>query len=218
MIKTAKKREYSTDYIISGRILTTPLPLSSMYRRVLIPIRSIEGAPECACIEDMPVVSRADCTTFNRDGLTACANNDLRSHYRGRMDSPGGDLDFNLVATCDNENAPITTDYAYVEEREVEDTYDEDDAVREILDSCEYNTYMCCWTENEGQGMQDNTDVCRVIDESGEITEYPGESEGDVHCHGFGWKRNDDFLTNKLPLYHYVINFDHADTRGYSGK
>ena len=164
------------------------------------------------------MVSRADCTTYSRDGLTACMNNDLRTHYRGRMDSPGGDLTFNLVTTCENENAPVTTDYAYVAEREVEATYDEDDAVEEVLEACEYNTYMCCWTENDGQGMEDNTDVCRVIEEAGEVIEYPGETEGDVHCHGFAWSRTDDFLTNKLPLYHYVINFDHGDARGYSGK
>lgn len=26
--------------------------------------------------------------------------------------------------------------------------------------SCEYNTYMCCWTENDDNGVEDNTDVC----------------------------------------------------------
>lgn len=174
-------------------------------------------APECGCIEHMPVVSRADCTTFNKDGLAACNKNNLRRHYRKRMESPGGTMDFNLVGRCDNANDPVTVDYSYTAERQVEDTYKDDD-VRAVLDECEYNTYMCCWTENDGEGMQDNTDVCHVIDEFGEITEYPGESEGDVHCHGFGWKETDDFLTNKLPLYHYVVNFDHEDTRGYYGK
>ena len=50
-----------------------------------------------------------------------------------------------------------------------------------IQDVCEYNTYMCCWTENDGNGMEDNTDVCRVLDspDVGETREYPGESEGE---------------------------------------
>lgn len=28
-----------------------------------------------------------------------------------------------------------------------------------VQDSCEYNTYMCCWTKNDN-GVEDNTDVC----------------------------------------------------------
>ena len=50
----------------------------------------------------MPVVSRADCTTYNRDGLTACRNNDLFAHYRGRLGRPNGIMDVNLVKQCNN--------------------------------------------------------------------------------------------------------------------
>ncbi|CAM9599361.1 unnamed protein product, partial [Laminaria digitata] len=33
----------------------------------------------CECIEKMPVVSRADCTTYSAQGLVACEDNDLRT-------------------------------------------------------------------------------------------------------------------------------------------
>lgn len=51
----------------------------------------------------MAVVSRADCTTYSSQGLAACENNDLRTHYENAMGSPGGPLEVNLVGTCDNE-------------------------------------------------------------------------------------------------------------------
>ena len=58
----------------------------------------------CECIEQMPVVSRADCTTYSSQGLVACEDNDLRTHYENEMNSPGGNIIFNLVETCDNED------------------------------------------------------------------------------------------------------------------
>ena len=63
---------------------------------------SIQGAPMCDCIENMPVVSRADCTTFSSKGLVNCERNDLRTHYYNEMRRPGGNIRFNLVETCDN--------------------------------------------------------------------------------------------------------------------
>ena len=65
---------------------------------------SVKGARMCDCIETMPVVSRADCTTYSSQGLVACENNDLRTHYYNEMRRPGGDIRFNLVETCDNED------------------------------------------------------------------------------------------------------------------
>lgn len=50
----------------------------------------------------MAIVSRADCTTYSVDGMVACENNDLRTHYEGAMGSPGGALTENLVGTCPN--------------------------------------------------------------------------------------------------------------------
>ena len=59
----------------------------------------------CGCIEDMPTVSEADCTTYDdepgREGrFKACTNNDLITSFEEHY--PGGALD-NLVGECDNE-------------------------------------------------------------------------------------------------------------------
>ena len=48
-------------------------------------------------------------------------------------------------------------------------------------------------------------------------TQYPGDTEGDVHCHGLVWPE-DASDTYIHQLAHYVQNFDHRDTRGYFGK
>ena len=65
---------------------------------------SVQGSHMCECLEKMPVVSRADCTTYSSQGLVACEDNDLRTHYENEMRSPGGRITFNLVETCDNED------------------------------------------------------------------------------------------------------------------
>ncbi|CAN0038717.1 unnamed protein product [Hapterophycus canaliculatus] len=156
---------------------------------------SVEGSPECGCVEEMPVVSDAACSWLGRPGIEPCPKN-LSRHYNNRLGAPKGEIDFNLVRECDNEDVP---DYDFR--------------------TCEYNTYMCCWTENDGQGMADNTDVCRVVDypAMGQTTEYPGESEGEVHCHGFVWPED---ATDKYIhlLAQFVQHFDHRDRRGYYGK
>lgn len=58
----------------------------------------------CGCIEDMPEVSEADCTTYDdkpgREGrFTACTDNDLLTSYQEFH--PMGELP-NLVEECDN--------------------------------------------------------------------------------------------------------------------
>lgn len=50
----------------------------------------------------MPTVSRADCTTFSSQGLVACEDNDLRTHYDDEMNQPAGELTDNLVGSCDH--------------------------------------------------------------------------------------------------------------------
>lgn len=89
-----------------------------------------------------------------------------------------------------------------------------------VDDACEYNTYMCCWDENNARGMQDNTDVCRVVDKPrvGGTLEFPGESEGDIHCHGMVWADGASLDAFILPLYKFVRHYDHTDARGYSGR
>ena len=53
-----------------------------------------------------------------------------------------------------------------------------------LVESCEWNTFMCCWTENDGpSGMQSNSDACRVLDypEAGQVLELPRDDEGQVY-------------------------------------
>lgn len=142
------------------------------------------------------MVEEAACTRYDRSGLVPCANDRLSTHYRNRLQEPRGPIDFNFVRQCDNRAVP------YYDYR-----------------SCEYNTYMCCWDENSNNAMQDNTDVCRVLDYPGigDTVEYPGDSEGDVHCHGFVWPDNADDTYIHLAAQD-VQNFNHRDKKGYFGR
>ena len=87
-------------------------------------------------------------------------------------------------------------------------------------DTCAYNTYMCCWTKNDGDGMVDNTDVCRVLDSDdvGDTREFPGDSEGEVHCHGFVWADGASIQWFLTPLYTFVRNFGHKGEKEYSER
>lgn len=56
-----------------------------------------------------------------------------------------------------------------------------DEKQEKIIDgllSCEWNTFMCCWTGN----VTVTSDVCRVLDypDEGSVVEYPRDSEGNV--------------------------------------
>ena len=69
------------------------------------------------------------------------------------------------------------------------------------------NAATCCWHRDRqyfdksgncvqgdctNQNPSDDTDLCWIEDDSGEIFPYPGdESENDLHCHGFAWARQD---------------------------
>ena len=53
-----------------------------------------------------------------------------------------------------------------------------------LAETCEWNTYMCCWTGHDGQGtMYANADVCRVLDypDEGDVLEMPRDDEGPVY-------------------------------------
>lgn len=53
-----------------------------------------------------------------------------------------------------------------------------------IEGSCASNTFMCCWTANDGAGgMVANSDVCRVLDypDEGSVVEMPRDVEGPVY-------------------------------------
>lgn len=55
-------------------------------------------------------------------------------------------------------------------------------------------------------------DVCSIGD-----TEYPEDSEGDVHCHGFVRSEDADDKYIHLLVQH-MKHIDHRDQRRYSGK
>ncbi|CAM9294667.1 unnamed protein product, partial [Ectocarpus sp. 6 AP-2014] len=80
------------------------------------------------------------------------------------------------------------------------------------FNQCDYNTWMCCWDGRNGLAVKDNTDVCSYRGE-----EFPGDSEGPVHCHGFVWPENasDDFI-KYLALDVAFIN--HVDEKAYTGN
>ena len=97
--------------------------------------------------------------------------------------------------------------------------YDDYEHVASLLNgTCTFNTFMCCWTRNDGDGMEENTDVCRYVDPTGVSIDFPGESEGETHCHGFGWPEGSEYVNHILPLYFFVRKFDHSQYRGYYGK
>lgn len=62
-------------------------------------------------------------------------------------------------------------------------------------------------------------DVCRVLDypSMGEALEFPGDSEGAVHCHGMVWP--DDATDNYIHiLAQKMESLAHMNVRGYYGK
>ena len=71
---------------------------------------------------------------FDGDGIAPCWDNSLHAQYKYHLEMPNGEMENNLVRECDNHDVP---DYDF--------------------HSCEHNTYMCCWTENDRTGLQDNT-------------------------------------------------------------
>lgn len=56
-------------------------------------------------------------------------------------------------------------------------TIHQEQIIADLL-SCEWNTFMCCWTGN----VTDISDVCRVLDfpGMGDVLEMPRDDEGNV--------------------------------------
>ena len=86
--------------------------------------------------------------------------------------------------------------------------------------TCAYNSFMCCWTENKTNAMDDNTDVCQVLDSPNvdNTLEFPGDTEGEVHCHGFVWADGASIQWFLTPLYTFVRNFGHKGEKEYSER
>ena len=82
--------------------LTDPTPVAPATALLVSRPTSLPDAPMCGCIEDMPEVSRADCSMHrpSREGrFKACKDNDLRTQYE--IVYPDAPL-ANLVDQCDN--------------------------------------------------------------------------------------------------------------------
>ncbi|CAN0085600.1 unnamed protein product [Ectocarpus sp. 8 AP-2014] len=154
------------------------------------------------------------------------------------METTSGPTEYYVETTEDGDMEKMPTSDGGSEEEEEEEeeplpmenpedgmscsTYDEDVDVATILpETCEWNTYMCCWTGHDGsKGMYGNADVCRVLDypEEGDVLELPRDDEGPVYCHGFAWADDADIDSHILPLYHYVTNVNRTDDGGYYGN
>ena len=115
---------------------------------------------------------------------------------------------------------------------------------KDWLFTCQNQAVMCCWPRDrqcgdnngncETNGCKDsdpadNTNLCfmerdkdftkldHVAAERGTLDIFPGESEGDMHCHGFAWSDNmEDGMTKYIGNnFFYVSMYDHLYTRGY---
>ena len=109
---------------------------------------------------------------------------------------------------------------------------------------CKNQAVMCCWPRDrqcgdnngncdtngcEDSDPADNTNLCflprddkfskreHVATERGTIDIFAGESEGDMHCHGFMWDEDPNNAQTKYigNNFYYVSMYDHLYTRGY---
>jgi len=113
-------------------------------------------------------------------------------------------------------------------------------SVEKNFADCDINAIMCCWVQdrqanddngncNDGDCVDkdpaDNTDICYVDLENGAKSShvaggyaiFPGDTEGDSHCHGMAWG---DDLTGVDARYRgnslfYISMYDHLSQRGY---
>lgn len=102
----------------------------------------------------------------------------------------------------------------------------------EPIDSCDLNSMMCCFgrdrqpNDNNGNCAEpleencvdadpaDNSNLCYTNFDG---TPYPGESEGDIHCHGLAWDDDPNEFTSQLKYNNlfFVSLYDHMYQRGY---
>lgn len=95
------------------------------------------------------------------------------------------------------------------------------------LNGCENQAMMCCFgrdrQSNDDNGNcndndcdnadpADNSNLCKI----GTVP-FPGEEEGDIHCHGIAWASDTNDFTAQLKYnnWWYVSMFDHMYQRGY---
>jgi len=97
------------------------------------------------------------------------------------------------------------------------------------LGSCENQAYVCCFgrdrqfNEENGNCAEENCEDADPLDNSNlcftepNLTAYPGEIEGDIHCHGLAWSYDSNDLISKFKVnnFFYVSMYDHMYQRGY---
>jgi len=99
------------------------------------------------------------------------------------------------------------------------------------LEDCALPSIMCCFgrdrqpNDNNGNCADplssqcvnadpaDNSNLCFLEDD----TVFPGETEGDIHCHGLAWAEDDNDFTAQLRMnnFFYISLYDHMYQRGY---
>jgi len=103
------------------------------------------------------------------------------------------------------------------------------------LEGCALQSIMCCFgrdrqpNDNNGNCAEpldsscvnadpaDNTNLCFLSEEFGHEPVFPGETEGDIHCHGLAWAEDENDFTAQLKYnnFFFVSLFDHMYQRGY---
>lgn len=96
------------------------------------------------------------------------------------------------------------------------------------LTGCENQAMMCCFgrdrqVDNDGNCANgegncknadpgDNSNLCKIGDVA-----FPGEEEGDIHCHGTAWSSDPNDSTAQLRYnnWFYISMYDHMYKRGY---
>ena len=172
----------------------------------------LPGFPPCGCIEDMPMIRRADCTMVGENGqFVECQgangqNNDLRT----RIELVGQQtqvFDFSLVNQCPQAIVDTTVNPAQAfgpKKRQRIDVSAFD------FGRCRYRAIICAFIKKEQ--IQDNGEFANV--DSNTVQCFG--SQLPVHAHGFavGPTATEEDMAALLD---YVANTDHGDQRNYFG-
>jgi len=135
----------------------------------------------------------------------------------------------------------LNTETGSFEDTDVGDNIDDfrdDQATDSILEAvpnlsqCKFNSIMCCFgrdrqpNDNNGNCADPIADNCVDADPADnsnlcytdfDYQPFPGNEEGEIHCHGLAWADDENDPTSKLKFnnFFYVSLYDHMYTRGY---
>merc|ERR1711907_839204 len=115
-----------------------------------------------------------------------------------------------------------TTEASYQAGQAVKEFYP-NEASKSFLGSpiADFQEGNCSERDCANQNPGDNTDLCWMETDAGEIFPYPGENtENDLHCHGFAWAQDslapgDINAKAKWNNLYFVSLYDHMYQRGY---